>query len=298
MRDLIAEFLTDLVSGQGKSELTARAYRTDLESLESFLLEKGEPIDLTSLTEINLRLFMRWMGESGLAASTINRRMNAVRSFCNFLVNYGRLETSPMHGISLQKPPRSLPHYLSLEEIQRFLKTPIAHYGDGGDRKLEQRDELAFKILLYTGLRRSELVALNVDDVDLEARTLRIRGKGNKDRVIPLADPLYAALAEYMKGKEPDQPLFSSVRGRRWGQRGLHKALRRHLKQCGLEGRASLHTLRHSFATHLVRVGVDLASVQELLGHEDINTTRLYVHVSARGLQEAVNKLPFEKEEG
>jgi site-specific recombinase XerD len=292
MYNLINEFLEDLVNGQGKSQLTARAYRIDLVALGSFILEKGLPFDLASLTTENLRLFMRWMGAEQFAASTINRRMNAIRSFCNWLVDYGHLETSPMRTVSLQKPPRTLPRYLTVYEIQLFLTMPIEPYGN---EDLERRDALAFKMLLYTGLRRSELIGLNVGDVDMEAKTVTVRnGKGNKDRVVPLADTLAMDLADYLGDiRNPDRPLFLSASGKRWGQRGLHKALRRHLAQCGLEGRASLHTLRHSFATHLVRAGVDLAQVQELLGHDDINTTRLYVHVSAVGLQEAVNKLPF-----
>jgi len=286
LRPLADAYLRELAATRGASPHTLRAYGQDLEALLSFL-EQREIDDPAAVSARVLRSFLAAQDEQGLARSSIQRRLSAVRSFFKHLVKLGHLPAHPALGLRPARVRRPLPHALEVAEIERLLATADVSSARG-------RRDLALLELMYSaGTRAAETVGLERADVDLERGIARVRGKGKKERLAPLGSHAVRALREYLA--DPERPrastaaasaVFLNPRGGRLTTRALGRIVERACRLAGLTRPATPHTLRHSFATHLLDRGADLRAVQELLGHAHLVTTQIYTHVSIERLRE------------
>lgn len=224
--------------------------------------------------------------------STIARKLSAVRSFFNFLVKHGFLQSSPAQQVMTPKQARHIPVYLSVDDMFRMLDT----ISDGALPSL--RNRAMFETIYSSGLRVSELAGMNVFDVDFSGGMIRVVGKGNKERRVPIGRKALSAVSAYREqlkretgtGMDTDAPLFLNKRGGRLTTRSMARILAQVARQCGIPVPVSPHALRHSFATHMLDAGADLKAVQELLGHESLATTQKYTHVSISRLMEVYDK--------
>ena len=293
----IDEFISYIRFEKGLAENTVSAYRRDLLLWRTFCAEsKTDPKrvtanDLTSFLE-RLRAG-RSPASKPFSPSSVARLVVSLRGLYRFLVREGRVDNDPTAGLGVPKLPRSLPKAIPLEDVERLIDLPDTS-------PLGRRDKALIEVLYGTGLRISELAALDVDDIDVEEGTLLVRaGKGNKSRVIPVGRAARKAVADYLtvtraelvkKGaKRPPQDrsaLFLNARGGRLSRQGCWKILKGYARTGGLEGKVSPHTLRHSFATHMLDAGADIRAVQELLGHASLATTQVYTLVSDQRLRE------------
>lgn len=282
-------YLDYLSVERGLASHSLAAYRRDLALYAAYLDARGiegpldaEPDDLTG--------FVTWIRElrtsqgKPYATSTISRTLVAVRGLHKFLLREGLADTDPSVEAIGPRTPRSLPKALSSSQIERLLASPV------GDDPVGLRDRAMLELLYAAGLRITELVDLDVDDVDLIQRTVRCFGKGSKERVVPFGRVACRALGAWMtRGRpciQPDSPaLFCNRRGGRLTRQGGWKIIKRHAQRAGFADRVSPHTLRHSFATHLLDNGADVRVVQELLGHASVNTTQVYTRVSRTRLR-------------
>jgi integrase/recombinase XerD len=282
-------YLDYLGAERGLSRHSLAAYRRDLELYGSYLQEAGraDPLDAD---EDDLAGFVSWLREqrgpkgAPYAASTVARTLVAVRGLHRFLVREGLAEQDPSAELSGPRPSRSLPKALRLEQVERLLGSPA------GTEPVALRDRAMLELLYAAGLRITELVDLDVDDLDLESRTVRCFGKGSKERIVPVGRvACEAAEAWLVQGRpalRPEGPaLFTNRRGGRLTRQGGWKIVKRHADAAGLADTVSPHTLRHSFATHLIDRGADVRVVQELLGHASVNTTQVYTLVSGGRLR-------------
>lgn len=293
MRRQLGQFLRHLQRERDASEHTVKAYREDLSALADYLADAdGSTPDPVAITVNDLRGYQAALGEAGYAKSSISRRMSSVRSFFRFGRREGWITNNPAEALSNPRKSKKLPHFLTAEEIGRLLATPPA------DKPFGLRDRAILETLYSAGLRVSELVGSNDGDVDLEQGLLHVRGKGRKERLTPLGSYAAGAIAAWMAQRKlapearlgEETPVFTNKFGRRLTTRSVARLLEKHLKVACLDPRTSPHTLRHSFATHLLDRGADIRSVQELLGHSSLVTTQVYTHVSSRSLREAYEK--------
>lgn len=290
--EALAEFLRHLSLEKNASAHTVKSYREDLtQAIRFFRSRLGrDDARASQLTTRLVRAFLAWLGEQGYAKSTVARRLAAVRSWCRFLCRRGTLESSPAQGLRGPRKERKLPHFLQLEDVLRLLEAPSA------EAPLGLRDRAILETLYSAGLRVGELTGLDVGDLDLDAGTATVRGKGRRERLALLGPPATAALARWLACREPllggrVQPaVFLNKHGTRLTARSVGRLLEKYLKQAGLDPRTSPHTLRHSFATHLLDRGADIRSVQELLGHRSLSTTQIYTHVTTQRLQDSYQK--------
>lgn len=276
----IEKFLNYLRAERDASPHTIRNYTKDLEVLRQVLGETPwEKADLLAL-----RQFAARQREGGLSKVTIARRVATIRSFFRFLRREGYVPANPALGLVRPKQDRHLPSFLSVEETTRLMEAPA------GDSFAASRDRAILETLYSTGLRVSELVNLKVRNVDLIGGTLRTVGKGRKERMVPMGSYSIQAIRAYLKAltpeeSEPDRPLFRNQRRGWLTDRSVRRILNRYLLQVSVARRISPHSLRHSFATHLLDRGADLRSVQELLGHSSLTTTQIYTHVTTERLK-------------
>lgn len=282
----IDRFLQDLERRRGASPHTLTNYRLDLVHLAEWLTDHA----VTSWQEVDRQIARRWvawMHAEAYAPASITRKLAALRSLFRYLLREGDITRNPLILIPAPKARRTLPNVLSVDEIERLLAAPVS------SSALGLRDRCLFEVLYATGLRVSELLALRVGDIEWTERSLRVWGKGAKERIVLLGDLAVDALERYLhsgrlvltKGHEVDA-LFVSHLGRPLSVRGFHLVLQQHLRAAGIERHITPHTLRHSFATHLLEGGADLRSVQELLGHASVSTTQVYTHISEGYLRE------------
>ncbi len=282
----VEAFLCSMEHVRGASQHTISAYRRDLGEYVSHLESKGFPLDHPD----SVKSFMGHLFRRGLARSTMARKVSAVRSFCRFLIRQGLLTANPCDGIPTPKTPRTNPRFLNLEEVTALLDS------SAGDRAADLRDLAMWELLYSSGLRVSELAALSTGDWDPEGRLVRVLGKGNKTRLVPLGEKAVIRLQKYMKasGRWPavkgSAPVFLNRSGNRLSVRGIQQRLEKRLRECGLDTRISPHVLRHTFATHLLDSGADLRAIQEMLGHESLQTTQRYTHVTMERLLEIYDK--------
>ncbi len=259
---------------------TLRAYRRDLHQLAASV---GN--DPQSLSSARLRLHIAELSKRGLNPSTIARQLSSIRSFFNWLEESGRAKSNPASSLRSPKRQRRLPRYLEEDEVDSLLAAP--------DQQLDSeglRDRALLEVLYSTGCRASELVGLNETDLDLSRGLVLLRGKGRKERYGMLGKPAQSAVKDYLTSKSirqlDRQALFLNHRGGRLSDRSLRRVLHRCLLKAGITRSCTPHTLRHSFATHLMRRGADLRTVQELLGHASLGSTQIYTHVSLESLRE------------
>jgi integrase/recombinase XerC len=238
----------------------------------------GEP----ELRLVDRRLIRQYLATAGdaLAPASVSRRLSALRTFFKFLVREGAMEINPADMIKGPKLPKHLPEYLGVDEIFALLETPEK------DSPLGKRDKAWLELLYATGMRVGELVGLKTSDVDLAQATVRVYGKGRKERIAPLTPKAVTALKNYLAVRDESEKeksgdaLFLNYRGGRLGERGIRKLLDRYILKCSITRHISPHALRHTFATHLLESGADLRSIQELLGHVSLSTTQKYTHTN------------------
>ncbi len=283
MHDSVAAFLKHLTAERRASAHTLRSYQDDLGIYCRYLREiHGEQADPTSVDPVRLRRYLAWLTGQGYAPSTVARRLACLRSFFRYLRREGTLSSDPSAGLRNPKQPRRLPRLLRIDQVIDLLDSVPT------DTRAGVRDRSMLETLYGGGLRVSELVGLNLDDLDFDQELIRVRGKGRRERLCPIGPMAAYWLKSWIpmrKPKLPQEPaLFLNQRGTRLTTRSVGRLMESHLMRAGLLNSASPHTLRHSFATHLLDSGADLRSVQELLGHRNLTTTQIYTHVTKERL--------------
>lgn len=287
----IGRFMVHLSAERGGSPLTLKSYREDLLQLEEFLRSAGcrGPAEASSVL---LRRYASGLHAAGYAPATIARKLASTRSFYAFGQREGWVRANPAKPLRSPRRARKLPRFLTGAEIARLLAAPQPQAPGG------LRDRAILELMYSSGVRVRELVSLDDTDLDLRGSTVRVRGKGRRERLGIVGRHARTALEAWLAarprpatpaGRGP-RPLFTNNRGGRLSVRGVARLLEKHLAAAGLAGKASPHTLRHSFATHLLDAGADIRSVQELLGHKSLVTTQIYTHVTTSRLLEAFDK--------
>ena len=290
MNEAIQRYLRYLKVERNASELTIKSYREDLALLSEYLTESlGREPRPAEITPLDLRTYVAALHEAGYAKSSVSRRLASLRSFFRFCQREELCQHNPAKPLRNPRRDRKLPHFLSGDEIGKLLVSPP------GDTPMGLRDRAIFETLYSAGLRVSELVGMNVDDLDFEDGLVTVRGKGKRERLAPLGRYAVRALQRWLRKRtlakgmpaKIGSPVFVNKFGKRLTTRSVGRMLEKYLKLTGLDSRTSPHTLRHSFATHLLDRGADIRSVQELLGHKSLVTTQIYTHVSTAGLRKA-----------
>ncbi|MGV3605453.1 MAG: tyrosine recombinase XerC [Planctomycetaceae bacterium] len=293
MHSAVAQFLKFLSVERNASPLTVKSYREDLTSLTQYLTDAyGHTPTPAELTPLDLRGYVSALHDAGYAKTSISRRLASLRTFFKFAQREELAESNPAKPLRNPRPDRKLPHFLSTQEVGKLLDAPPANDPQG------LRDRAILEVMYSAGLRVSELVGLNIGSIDLEEGVARVRGKGRKERLAPIGSFALRAVQRYLKvrvisPKEPagsQGPLFTNRFGQRLTTRSVGRMLEKHLQVSGLDTRTTPHTLRHSFATHLLDAGADIRSVQELLGHKSLVTTQIYTHISTAGLRAVYEK--------
>ena len=319
---IVQEFLNYLKYEKRFSVHTAKCYEADLKQFGEFLIgtsERGpsadEPISLSSTkageagpatavatqTNVNVdrlmlsvqtaavRTYLAFLNDKQYSKATIARKLATLRSFYKFLVKRNQLGSNPVVAVRTPKQDKKLPRFLEYDEVKKLLETPPMNSWLGA------RDRAILETLYSTGIRVSELVALNMDDVDFLGEIVHIRGKGKKERISPIGSSALQVIQHYMEFRNKraqsssnfdSKVLFVNKHGGRLSTRSVRRKMDKYLKMAGLDPEISPHTLRHSFATHMLNNGADLRSVQELLGHQSLSTTQVYTHLTTRKLKE------------
>ncbi len=283
----VEDFIHFLAVERGLSRNTLAAYERDLGDWLDYL----ESVNITHANEADYRVFVNYLQlerEKGHKTATVSRHLSSIRSFYSYLQQEGIIIADPSQLIDSPKPDRRLPKALTLQEVEMLLSAPDISKPYG------QRDKAMLELLYATGLRVSELVALNVADLNVHASFLRCYGKGSKERIVPVGHYAMKAMELYLLQIRPilvnsslEEAIFVNHSGLRMTRQGFWKLIKKYAKVAGIRTPLSPHTLRHSFATHLLENGADLRSVQEMLGHADIGTTQIYTHVTKTHLQRA-----------
>ena len=279
-RALVGRFEDHLKAERGLAALTIRNYKTDLGPLHEYMRLK-EISDLTSLDRTALRGYLAWLIELGYVRSSIARKLSTLRSFLRWLVRQGMLDHDPLPRRGVMKVESRLPRFLSQDEAARLVQAPET------SERLGPRDRALLELTYAAGLRVSEVSGVNMGDINLDSGELRVIGKGSKQRVVLVGEAARSALALYLRDVRPKlesrdsrNALFLNRFGGRLSQRSIQTKVRKYAAKVGLGAGVHTHTLRHSFATHLLEGGADLRVVQELLGHASPATTQIYTHVT------------------
>jgi integrase/recombinase XerD len=290
VKSLVPEYLGHLSVERGASQNTISAYRRDLNEYVTFLETRGVTSP-DAVTRDDVTAYIGGLRERGLAPSTVERRVAALKGFHKFLVREGITDNHPTARLPLPKVPERLPEVVSIDDIDRLLGQPFP------DGPVGLRDRAMLETLYGCGLRVSELTGLDASDLDLSDGFIRVVGKGDKERIVPVAGMAIHALEAYLShgrpylrtkrslGSADGSAVFLNARGGRLSRRGVFGLVRTYGARVGLDG-LHPHTLRHSFATHLLEGGADLRALQEMLGHADISTTQVYTHVDRRHVRE------------
>ena len=285
-RFLLQRFTDYIALEQGLSIRTQEAYQRDLERFAEYADVKGvaAPLDITART---LREYVYHLKDLGLSPASIRRNVSAVRSYFRFLLGDGVVVRDPSERLETPKRWRELPDVLTVDEVQRLIAAPTL------DDTMVFRDRALLELAYGAGLRVSEWITLGVRDLQLEEGLVRVFGKGSKERLVPIGRSAIGAVAIYLREQRPKLEkgegkgiLFLNARGRPLTRMGAWKILRGYVERAGITKHVSPHTLRHSFATHLLEGGADLRAVQEMLGHVDIATTQIYTHVDREYLRQ------------
>ncbi len=295
MQEQVNQFLEYLEVEQGYSQNTVSAYRNDLGQFLSYLQQLDlarRPRGWGNVTRDHIVSYMLEMKEREYASSTVARKVAAVKSFFNFQVDQGYLLRNPADELDSPKVEKHLPSAIPPEDVDRLLAAPV------GETPTAYRDRALLESLYATGLRVSELVALDVADVNVDSGTVRCVGKGNKERVLPVYDRALEVINDYItigrpilvKNHPDEEALFLNRRGNRLTRQGLWLIIKRYVDDMDIDVPVTPHTLRHSFATHMLRGGAGLREVQQMLGHANISTTQVYTQVSNDHLREVYDE--------
>lgn len=281
MQDQLKDFIHFLVVEKGLATNTVVSYERDLKSYLLYLNKVEEISSLDEVTRATIIQFLKFLTEKGKSSKTIARHIASIRSFHQFLLREKVTTQDPTVHIDRPKQEQKLPQVMSVEEVQALLEVPDT------SKVFGVRDKAMLELLYATGMRVSELISLNLSDVHMTMGFVRCIGKGNKERIIPLGKMAQSAIVSYIEEsrnqltkKKSTDALFVNLYGNRLTRQGFWKILKKLTKEAGIEKELTPHTLRHSFATHLLENGADLRAVQEMLGHADISTTQIYTHVT------------------
>ncbi|RDE32886.1 integrase [Parageobacillus thermoglucosidasius] len=293
------DFLMYLEIEKNCSHNTLRSYAYDLKCYKEFLIKQNRSLDLHDLTPSTSRRFVQdQVINHGVKPRTLQRRISCLKSFSQFCLKENYTKIDFMAGIQVPKADKKLPTYMTLDELKKLF-----HYLENDNSRLAYRNHLLFKLLATTGMRRQEVVDLKWEQVDLNNKTIRIYGKGNKERLLPLHPIVIPLFHEYRKHLldyqlHSSEPVFLNKNGCKMNPRGLHKVFKEILEKAGLPPKKfSLHHLRHTFATLLLQESknkVDLRTLQELLGHESLASTAIYTHVDFEQKKKAINSFLLE----
>jgi integrase/recombinase XerD len=296
VKEAIDSFLDYLALEKGFSENTLAAYRNDLHQLAGFVegeaAKRGTIPPWAAFDRQAMMSYLLDLKGRGYAATTVARKVAAIKSFFGFMVSDGIIKENPTEGVSSTKVGKSLPKPISIEQVHRLLAEPAKLATPEA-----KRDKAMLELLYATGMRVSELVSLNLADLDADGGYVRCFGKGHKERLIPIHARAVGAVREYLDEVRPrlarsseEKALFLNRRGERLTRQGLWQILKGYAKSAELGVEITPHTLRHSFATHMLSGGADLRSVQELLGHANISTTQVYTHLTTEDMRRAYQK--------
>jgi len=300
----VQDFLEHLATDRGASPYTLRNYRQALTEFHRWHQEeRQQPPAWTGLQRDDFRSYLRFLGRNHVSRAATQLRFSALRTFYKFLVRHGVVESSPIKNLSLPKPEKRLPRYLTVAQMLDLLQAPLklgTEPRQGPGRPVEPsvpyRDMAILETIYSCGLRISELCGLRADDLDLNGQTVRVRGKGKKERLVPIGAPALDAIRHYwsMLPAAPygHLPVFLAFERKSdpMRPRQVQRRLKRYLALAGLDPQLTPHKLRHSYATHLLDAGADLRSVQELLGHAHLVTTQVYTHVTTERLKRAYDE--------
>lgn len=297
LKDDLADFLQHLEYERNLSPHTLRNYASDIEQFRAYLLgiEKRDDIDAADIDRLTIR---EWMASlhGDHKKTSIARKLASLRTFFQFLIREGKLETNPAKMVATPRIERKLPNHLTVEDAVRFIETPDIN------SDLGRRDRAILEFLYATGIRVGELVGINLADVDMRERVVRVTGKRNKQRMVPFGEPALQALLLYLKktrgtflnecpvAERDGNALFLHRRGGRLTTRSVGRLVDKYIKRCADIHSISPHSLRHTFATHLLDSGADLRDIQELLGHKLLTTTQIYTQVSMEKMIEVYDK--------
>ena len=287
---LLGQFLDYILLDKGLSQNTLSAYKHDISRFSDLMEERGID-DLTQCRADDIRDFIVTMTNLGLSSSSLSRNISSIRMFYRYLLGEGILTADPTQNIDLPKIGRTLPVVLEIHEITQLLEQAVV------SKPVGLRDRAMLEFMYATGVRVSELIGLKQADLDIEEGFVRVFGKGAKERMVPVGDVALRYVKRYAVSVRPDfakqalggDTLFLSVRGRKLTRVAVWKMLKAYALKAGIVKNVSPHTLRHSFATHLLEGGADLRSVQEMLGHADISTTQIYTHLDREYLKEVIH---------
>jgi integrase/recombinase XerC len=279
MDDAIGAFLEYLAVERGASPHTVRGYAGDLREFSAFLRRAGDP-GPAAIDTRSVRAYLATLHQRGLAKSSIGRKLASIRSCLRFLARRGVIEQNPARVVRSPRPPRRLPSFLPKDESKQLLDRAPGLSAGG------RRDHALLELLYATGIRVAECCGLDGTDVDRSHGTVRVLGKGDKERVVPVGEVALEAIDAYLAARRgrPDGPLFTNARGGRLTTRSAQRIVGREARLSGTSRRVTPHTLRHTFATHMLGEGADLRLIQELLGHRRLSTTQRYTHVSPEHL--------------
>jgi integrase/recombinase XerC len=278
----IGDFLNYLTYERNVSTNTVVAYRDDLQSFVGFLCNDyltmaRDQLDLRRVDHLAVRAYLAHLARRSLRRSSIARHLSALRSVFKYLMREGAVDANPARGVATPKGEKHLPSVLQTSDVALLLEQPDTTTALGA------RDRAWLELLYASGLRIGELVGIDVDDVELRARLVKVRGKGSKERIVPFGSKAEEALRAWMAVRQvqPEQhALFTNYRGERITARSVRRLFERYVRAAALRAGVSPHTLRHSFATHLLNAGADLRGIQELLGHASLSTTQKYTHLN------------------
>jgi tyrosine recombinase XerC len=281
MERFVEKFTRYLEIEKNYSAHTILNYRLDLEEFQVFLGQ--QPIE--KVDYLGVRKFLAILKERNLKSRSVARKLSSLRTFFRFLTREGFIKTNPVTSILSPKLDKHLPQFLTEEETVRLIESSIPQSLSG------IRDRAILETFYSTGIRISELVGLNLADVDVFSGIIKVRGKGKKERLVPVGEQAIAAIRAYLEKKDPKSPaLFLNPSRRRLSDRGVRYMFKKYIQRAGIKQGISPHTLRHSFATHLLNRGADLRTVQELLGHANLGTTQIYTHLTTERLKNVYNK--------
>jgi integrase/recombinase XerD len=289
MQIYLDEFLYHLAVERGLTENTLVSYRADLADFISFL-RKRKVAGLDQADKDTVMAYLYTLQMKGRSSATVSRHLAALRSFFRFLVREGKLAKDPTADLESPKQHQKLPRVLNAEEVDLLLGQPMSGEPCG------VRDKAMLELLYATGIRVTELISLDLEHIHIDNGFIRCYGKGKKERMVPLGDVAARCLQEYLDRGRPklmrdkNQAYFVNQHGRRLTRQGFWKILRKYAKSAGITKEVSPHTIRHSFATHLLENGADIRSVQEMLGHSDISTTQIYTHLTKNKLKEIYDR--------
>ncbi len=290
MKKLVKQFIDYIAIEKGLAHNTLNSYERDLTAYINYLISKGIS-NIQNTSRLEIIMYLNHLQELKRASSTISRNIASIRNFYQFLYREKIVAHNPSVEMETPKIEKRLPKVLSFQEVEQLLNQPTS------SEAFDLRDKAMLELLYATGIRVSELVSLKVNHINLSMGFVRCFGKGSKERIIPLGQKAIEALTLYLqkgwkllvKG-ENQEALFVNHQGRQLSRQGFWKIIKKHSLHAGIKKSITPHTLRHSFATHLLENGADLRSVQEMLGHADISTTQIYTQVTKTRLKEVYNR--------